>query len=293
MPSIRCPKCEAALRVSDEAIGKKVRCKYCETVFPVLEPVGIAVPPPLPAADAAKKAATQVVSAAGGALKAMGQLIPQPKPAEVVVAQPSKLSPLLSKLTAEEQDPDKTAAIIERVGQILTAAEELSFVAIQEKPVANWFPDAVVLTNRRFIIYRPKMLGRVDFEDYLWRDLHDVRLKEDFIGATLSFTVAGKKLGLDYLPKKQARQLYRIAQHQEELALEERRQRHMEEQRAAAGGFVIQNAVGMPAGAAPAPVPAATPDPLAKLGQLKQMLDAGLITPDEYDQKKMQILAAM
>jgi len=34
-------------------------------------------------------------------------------------------------------------------------------------------------------------------------------------------------------------------------------------------------------------------DPMAKLQQLKKMLDAGLITQDEYDQKKADILAQM
>jgi hypothetical protein len=32
---------------------------------------------------------------------------------------------------------------------------------------------------------------------------------------------------------------------------------------------------------------------MAKLQQLKKMLDAGLITQDEYDQKKADILAQM
>jgi membrane protease subunit (stomatin/prohibitin family) len=38
---------------------------------------------------------------------------------------------------------------------------------------------------------------------------------------------------------------------------------------------------------------AAAEDPMAKLQQLKKMLDAGLITQDEYDQKKADILAQM
>jgi membrane protease subunit (stomatin/prohibitin family) len=38
---------------------------------------------------------------------------------------------------------------------------------------------------------------------------------------------------------------------------------------------------------------AAADDPMAKLQQLKKMLDSGLITQDEYDQKKADILAQM
>jgi membrane protease subunit (stomatin/prohibitin family) len=48
----------------------------------------------------------------------------------------------------------------------------------------------------------------------------------------------------------------------------------------------MQQGMGQGAGAAAA-------DPVAKLQQLKQMLDAGLITQDEYDQKKTDILSKM
>jgi membrane protease subunit (stomatin/prohibitin family) len=37
----------------------------------------------------------------------------------------------------------------------------------------------------------------------------------------------------------------------------------------------------------------AADDPVAKLGKLKQMLDAGLITQEEYDAKKTDILSQM
>jgi membrane protease subunit (stomatin/prohibitin family) len=42
-----------------------------------------------------------------------------------------------------------------------------------------------------------------------------------------------------------------------------------------------------------APAAAAADGPMAKLQQLKQMLDGGLITQEEYDQKKADILAQM
>ena len=49
----------------------------------------------------------------------------------------------------------------------------------------------------------------------------------------------------------------------------------------AAGGVVIQ---GMPGSSAPA----ANEDPVAVLGKLKQLLDAGLVTPAEYEAKKAE-----
>ena len=157
--------------------------------------------------------------------------------------------------------------------------------------MVNLAPDCAVLTTRRFIIYRAKLLGRADFDDYIWRDLFDVRLKEGMLGATLTMrTTRATTISIDYLPKLQARKLYRFAQEMEEKAMEERRVRQLEEHRAAAGGIVVQGATGMPP---PTPTPVPRDDPLQKLQQLKAMLDGGLITPDEYAAKKADILSKM
>jgi Short C-terminal domain len=57
----------------------------------------------------------------------------------------------------------------------------------------------------------------------------------------------------------------------------------MEESRAAAGGVVINGLGGGPQ----------QDDPMAILGKLKQMLDAGLISQGEFDAKKTDLLAKM
>src|SRR5688572_18079225 len=148
---------------------------------------------------------------------------------------------LLKKLMNEEQDPGVVEAVHEKFSGILTSDEEVLYIAVQKKPVVNVSPDSVLLTNRRMVICRPKLLGGFEFEDYLWRDIGDVHLKEGLIGATLTVTtVAGKQLIIDYLPKAQARRAYSISQEMEEKVLEERRRRDLEDKRAAAGGVVLQ-----------------------------------------------------
>ncbi len=290
MPTVACPQCGASLKIPDAAIGKKARCKRCQTIFPVSSSPCEPADADVSAVDMARGAAAQVANAAGEVIRAVGSLVPSSQLASGAATVSSSVNSLISRLTVDDQEIDKTTAIVERIQQILMAGEELEYVAIQAKPIVNWFPDAVVLTSRRFIIYRPKILGRVEFEDYIWRDLRDVRLQEDLIGATLSFeTSAGDEVALDYLPKKQARQLYRLAQEHEQISLEERRERAMEEQRAASGGgIVIQNAIG--SAAAPKPAPA---DPVVRLRQLKQMLEAELISQADFDAKKAEILAQM
>ena len=97
---------------------------------------------------------------------------------------------------------------------------------------------------------------------------------------------------MDSLPKTQARKVYAFAQQMEEFVREERRIRDMEEKRAAAGGINIAGMPGMNM-AAQTSAPPPKEDPVQVLGKLKQLLDAGLITQQEYDTKKNDILSRM
>jgi hypothetical protein len=116
-------------------------------------------------------------------------------------------------------------------------------------------------------------------------------MSEQMLTATISCViVGGKKLEIDSIPKRQARRIYAYAQEVEERMHEERRARDMEEKRVAAGGVVIQSPVGMPMQQNAAPV---ADDPMAVLGKLKKMLDAGLIEASEYEAKKAEILGRM
>jgi hypothetical protein len=124
-----------------------------------------------------------------------------------------QISGAINKFANEEQDPSVVEQVHSKVSEILTDGEEIRYIAVQKKLVMNVSPECVVLTNKRFIIYKPKMLGRVEFEDYLWRDLHDAHVKEGMRSATLTMeTVKGHHIAVDSLPKSQARKLYTLAQ---------------------------------------------------------------------------------
>lgn len=209
-------------------------------------------------------------------------------PSESPKSSPSSM--VFSKFLNEEQDPEIVRLVHQKVSEILTPGEEILYIAVQSRPLINFSPDSVILTSRRFIVYRPQIFGQVTFEDHIWRDLHDARLNEGVLGATLAMdTVRGTTLGVDYLPKSQARRLYAIAQEKEEQVLDERRLREMEEARAKAGGVIIHGSAMGQTQASPIP----QNDPTQKLQQLKSMLDANLITKKEYDSKKAEIIASM
>ena len=224
-------------------------------------------------------------------------LVPAPAPTAPPQAISNKiekkieqLDSAISGLLGDEQDPGVVEKVVKKAKELLTSGERIEYIGIQKKPLVTIAPDAILLTNKRFMIVRPKMLG-MTFEDHLWREVANVHMSEQMLGATITCTITdGKKLEIDSIPKKQARRIYTFAQEVEEKMHEERRSREMEEKRAAAGGVVIQSPMGMPVQQSASN---ASDDPMAVLGKLKKMLDAGLIESSEYEAKKTEILSRM
>jgi hypothetical protein len=236
--------------------------------------------------DVVKKSANILTSAVSGISKS---LIAQVKRVETGISkQVSAATSSIDQLCAQGQDPAVVAKITDRVRELCTTSEEILYVAVQTKSIRNLTPDSVVLTNRRFIIFRQKLLGSMSFVDCPWKDCKDVHMEENIIGATLIFTGrSGQKESIDYIPKAQARLLYRHGQEQEELAVSTRRNMHLEELQAGADKTVINQAIGANSQQPPT---VTSIDPVAKLTQLKQLLDAGIIDQSEFDAKKSELM---
>jgi hypothetical protein len=69
---------------------------------------------------------------------------------------------------------DISDACMSKVKEILTSDESVLF-SVAQMSIAGLKPDNVVLTNKRFILYHPGLLG-CKFDDFLWRDLICVKL---------------------------------------------------------------------------------------------------------------------
>ena len=190
----------------------------------------------------------------------------------------------------ENQDPRAVEKIAEKLNGILMSGEEVTYIAVQKKPAVTLSPDCVALTNKRIIFFRPKNLGfSMEFQDYLWKDITDCHLKEEFLGAVFSVTTSNGQVNtIDYLPKAQARKVYTFSQEQEEVQREFRRQQDMEEKRAGAGNVVVTSH--LPAAQSGQSIGGVKEDPLTTLQTLKTLFDHGLITQAEYDNKKAEIL---
>lgn len=223
---------------------------------------------------------------------------------------------MIEKFLNDEQDPKAVEKIYLRLNDLLTTGEEILYIAVQKKPIVNLFPDCIALTNKRVLFFTPANLGlSIKFVDFVWKDIADVYTREEIIGAIFSVkTTAGAEMGVDYLPKVQARKLYQYAQERKEIERDARRQRDLEDKRAESGAMhfehtapAFQQPVTPPhqpeviqipevvATATPAPVSvpeAQKPDELTeKLKKLRMLFENGLISQEEYNQKKLDLLS--
>jgi hypothetical protein len=212
---------------------------------------------------------------------------------------------MIEKFLNDEQDPKAVEKVYSRLVDLLTTGEEILYIAVQKKPLVNLLPDCIAITNKRILFFTPANLGlSIKFVDFVWKDVIDVYIKEEIIGAIFSIkTTNGAEMGVDYLPKIQARKLYQYAQERKESEREARRLRDLEEKRAESGSVQFETPASQIAAfqAAPPIQPVAQPEPVhtepktdeltEKLKKLRTLFDNGLISQEEYNHKKLELLS--
>ncbi|MBM2812032.1 MAG: uncharacterized protein HW416_2791 [Chloroflexi bacterium] len=187
-------------------------------------------------------------------------------------------------------DPSQEAEALQQiaveVAKVLTQNEEILYIAMQNQMALSLRKDCVVATNNRVILYRPDILGRVNFDNFLWQDVRNAQIQQGMLSSEFQVeTVDGRRNALGNLDKEQAKRLYGVCEQMEQEWREKRRVREMEQDRARAGGVVVSAAPGAPESSAE--------DPVEKLAKAKAMLDQNLISEIEYEALKAKILAAM
>lgn len=210
---------------------------------------------------------------------------------------------MIEQFLKDQQEPKAVEKIYSRLSDLLNTGEEIIYIAVQKKPLVNITPDCVAITNKRIFFFTAANLGlSIKFLDFVWKDVIEVKIKEELLGAVFSIkTLNGAETSVDFLPKIQARKLYQYGQEREQTEREERRQRDMEEKRAASGTLYPQTTRFTTPSIQPEPVTIALkpdeeakPDELtAKLKKLKMLFDNGLITQEEYNQKKLELLSEL
>lgn len=204
----------------------------------------------------------------------------------------------------DEQDPKTAEKVIGKLNDMLTPGEKILYLAVQKKPAVNLVPDSIVITDKRLVFCIPANLGlTTNFEIYSWKDIKEVSFREEFFGAKFTAVPAtGENFTVDYIPKVQARKLYQFSNQQLDKLREQLKQEQQEKETKQPAPEppkpFIQEAVQIPEPApAPAPVPPPAPEPedevTQKLKKLKVLFEKQLITQDEYEAKKADILSQL
>lgn len=211
----------------------------------------------------------------------------------------------IDRFLSDEQDPKAVEKVIGKLNDLLTTGEEILYLAVQKKPAVNLLPDCIAITNKRIFYCEPGNLGlTMNFKDISWKSVKEVSFKEEFFGSKfICVPQHGENIVTEFIPKVQARKLHQAANQQLEEYKELVRQQKLEENRATASP-VSSNA--QPIADIPVPEPS-VPEPIQiaevieepedettlKLRKLKTLYDKHLITQEEYEAKKANILDSL
>jgi len=117
------------------------------------------------------------------------------------------------EFTRDEQDPKAVERVFNRINDLLSKEEEILYIAIQKRPAVSLLPDSVVCTTRRIFINSPGNLGlTMNYLEFMWKEVSDVTMKEEIFGAKITVILkTGNELTVDFIPKLQARRVYRVS----------------------------------------------------------------------------------
>jgi hypothetical protein len=211
----------------------------------------------------------------------------------------SNRSSMIRSFLNEEQDPTSVANVVDRLQEICTPDETILYIAVQKKPVINIACASVALTTKRVIIFKPKAMGfGLEFQDFMWWNVANTHISEQLLGSTFFVKTTNGGVGsIDSLPKAQARKLYQFSQQKEEHMHRYRRELALEERRAGASNISMVNNVpavqAAPVQPQPPAIQEAPEDPIAALKKLKTMFEMELISQEEFDSKKAEIMARL
>jgi hypothetical protein len=190
---------------------------------------------------------------------------------------------------------------------LLTAGESLEAWAVQHRLFALTHRRAcIAATSGRFISLKRRLLGGYESADIRWQDLTETRISAGIIAADLTLVAQSSSdlnIGSEVnrvwtftgLCKDQAQAMYRICQQHDQVWREKRRIRELEELRAKSGGMQFGSGGGA-YGAADAGAPGAAgaeSEPVRRLRQAREMLDAKLISDSEFESIKAKIVSGL
>lgn len=212
----------------------------------------------------------------------------------------------MEQYLTEDQDPRTAEKILGKLRDMLTSGEAVIYLAIQKKPAVTLIPDCIAITNKRIIFCLPENLGlTTNFITFTWEDVKEVSFKEEFFGSKfITVPQRGENVAIDYIPKVQARKLYQFSNEQLEKSRNISQNKESDDKTAHLGNSnttddyssyveieeeekpFIQAQVSLPQEEAEDEV-------TLKLKKLKTLFEKQLISADEYERKKADILSQL
>ena len=213
---------------------------------------------------------------------------------------------LIDRFLSDEQDPKAVEKVLGKLNDMLTSNEELIYMAVQKKPAVNLLPDCIAVSNKRIFYCEPGNFGiTMNFKDISWKSIKEVSFKEEIFGSKfICVPLHGENIITEYIPKVQARKLYQAAYEQLEAFKEQQRQAELEDRRSSTSPVTVNTATAEQPAADETPKaffsqPVAAPveepedETTLKLRKLKSLYDKHLITQEEYEAKKADILDSL
>ena len=161
--------------------------------------------------------------------------------------------------------------IPESISRLFDGDEVVNMVVEPTSLKPKFHPQKLIITNRRIVIYKPGFIG-AETEEYPFESIDKIDHKRGFMRSEIEIHAAGKEIELENISNDDAVKAINIIR------------QNMHAQKLAQKTVVLQQ----PAQAAPP-----QEDPVTKLKKLKEMVEADLISQEEYDKTKATILAKM
>jgi len=203
---------------------------------------------------------------------------------------------LIEQYLTDDQDPRTAEKVLGKLRDMLTSGEAVIYLAIQKRPAVTLIPDCIAVTNKRIVFCIPENLGlTTNFITFTWAEVKEVSFREEFFGSKfITIPQRGENVAIDYIPKVQARKLYQFCNEQ------------LEKHRTLPSGpeTALQNEnladdyasyIEVKDEAAPviSPVSDLEDELTQKLKKLKILFEKQLISQEEYERKKADILSQL
>ena len=204
---------------------------------------------------------------------------------------------LIEQYLTDDQDPKTAEKVLGKLRDMLTSGEAVTYLAIQKKPAVTLIPDCIAVTNKRIVFCIPGNLGlTTSYITFTWSEIKEVSFKEEFFGSKfMAVPMKGENIVIDYIPKVQARKLYQFCNEQLEkskASLGSQSNATMQNENLADdyASYIEISDVQKPVET----INTGHEDELTlKLQKLKSLYEKQLISQEEYESKKADILSQL